>query len=237
MKRNILVVSPHLDDAAISCADHIRRWRSQGHTVRVTTLFTDFGEAQPSDYMKRFLIDQGFKNNQDYSSARKTEDHAAMQRLDVEYLHGGLRDAGFRELNGTLLYPDYKALTRSKIEGNALAILDKIKFVLSVSPSPDLVVAPLGIGNHIDHLIAREASRSSSSHSALGFYFDFPYARNPLKYRVTLFRLLKGLQLSVMKLSSWKREVLACYKTQMPYLFRTRPFYPEVLFLPPSPQL
>lgn len=226
-----MVVSPHLDDAALSCAEHIRSWREQGHTVEVITLFTEFGDVEPSAYMKRFMIEQGFKSNEEYTSGRLQEDHRAMQLMEVKYHHAGLRDAGFREMNGRLLYADYKALTTTCTDTEPLTREAAVTAFRQME-SPDLAIAPLGIGSHIDHLIAREACCEAWPDAKNGYYFDFPYARNPLKYRLSLFRVLRGLKLSVKRLSAWKLELLNCYKSQMPFLFRGRPFYPEILFLP-----
>ena len=40
----------------------------------------------------------------------------------------------------------------------------------------DLVLAPLALGGHIDHRIAREAVRNIVAAPSLGFYEDLPYA-------------------------------------------------------------
>jgi LmbE family N-acetylglucosaminyl deacetylase len=181
--------------------------------------------------MKRFMIEQGFKSNEEYTSGRLLEDRSAMQLMEVKYHHAGLRDAGFREMNGRLLYPDYKALSTTSMDTEPLTREAAVNAFRRLE-APQVVIAPLGIGNHIDHLIAREACGAAWPDAKVGYYFDFPYARNPLKYRLYLIRFLKGLKVSVKRFSEWKLELLSCYKSQMPFLFRGRPFYPEILFLP-----
>ena len=114
-----------------------------------------------------------------------------------------------------------------------MRIVDAIQRKLRQLPLPGLVLAPLGIGNHIDHLIVREAVRNTWSEKApIGYYFDLPYARNPLKYSLSIFRFFSNCKISLRFVSPWKIDVLGNYATQMPYLFRGRPRFPEIVLLP-----
>ncbi len=47
---------------------------------------------------------------------------------------------------------------------------------LTSGPEPDLLFAPLALGDHIDHRISREASRLACVAERLCFYEDLPYA-------------------------------------------------------------
>ena len=40
--KEIVVISPHLDDAVVSCCDHILDWKKKGNRVRILTIFTAF---------------------------------------------------------------------------------------------------------------------------------------------------------------------------------------------------
>jgi LmbE family N-acetylglucosaminyl deacetylase len=233
VKLTIQVISPHLDDAVLSCADHIRCWRDRGHCVEVATLFTDFGTTPPSDFMAPFIRKQGFKTVSEYADARRLEDSQAMAMLGVSYRHAGLCDAGFRCHGATPIYKDYRALTSGIISPDQVSVLEKAQTQLQELAQPDVAIAPLGIGGHVDHVIAREACRTVwGGPNTIGYYADFPYARNPRNYSFATFKFLKQLRFSVKFITDWKRNLLAQYRTQTPYFFRSRPRYPEILFLP-----
>lgn len=47
---------------------------------------------------------------------------------------------------------------------------------LSVLPDFDVLIAPLGLGGHLDHIVTREAARRLVPSDKLGYYADLPYA-------------------------------------------------------------
>jgi len=156
-----------------------------------------------------------------------------MIKMGVQFEHAGFRDAAFRESGGQLVYSDYGALTSGRIASADAMVLEEIRSLFRKLPLSDLIVAPLGVGKHVDHLIVREAAREVwQDETPLGFYFDQPYARNPLKYPASIFRFFANQRFSLRFVSEWKVEVLSAYATQMPYLFRGRPCFPEILLLP-----
>src|SRR5438093_1734972 len=82
MDADSLYLSPHLDDAVLSCAGHILHERAQGRRVVVATLFGAGG----GDEAGRKLY-----------QARRDEDRRALALLGAECLHLGLVDAPFRD--------------------------------------------------------------------------------------------------------------------------------------------
>jgi LmbE family N-acetylglucosaminyl deacetylase len=229
----ILVVSPHFDDAALSCAEHIRSWRATGHEVTVATLFSEFGSDPASSFMAPFLRAKNFRSVPEYEVARREEDVRAMKLMGVSYKWLGLCDAGFRQRQGRAAYSNRQELTSGKLGPEETHIVDEARQRLAAIAAPDFMVAPMGIGGHVDHLVARTACQKlASSGPPLAYYADFPYARNPLNFTLSVCKLVKGLRISARRMTQWKREVLAQYQSQMSFLFRGRPYYPEVLFLP-----
>ena len=54
--------------------------------------------------------------------------------------------------------------------------VDEIAAALSGLPVAGVLLAPLAVGNHIDHRIAREAGLRLLTRQPLAFYEDLPYA-------------------------------------------------------------
>lgn len=153
----IIYFSPHLDDAALSCACRIAGEVYQGHEVWVVTLFTS-ADAE---------------NSQAYQ-CRRQEDERAMAILGARFLHLGLLDAPYRDSH-------YQSFTRI-IFGTAPAdhaflrhvvvsmqqVLDAIK--------PACVVLPLAVGRHIDHRLCFEAGQMLETTARMEHYEDQPYS-------------------------------------------------------------
>jgi LmbE family N-acetylglucosaminyl deacetylase len=95
-----------------------------------------------------------------------------------------------------------------------------------------VVLIPLGVGGHVDHLIVRQAALRAFPDRVVRSYAEFPYARNPMKWTRKQMRGLLSTRVSVKWISRQKRAVLECYRSQMRDLFSGRPFYPEIVLSP-----
>ena len=232
-KANIIVLSPHLDDAALSCTDHIASWRNKGIQVTVDTIFSNFSTQEISAYQQRFIRQLKFQDSCDYGKARETEDIRAMKMLDVNYRHANFVDAGFRaSKQGQPVYPGYQALTPFKVDHHSEKLLNSLIDYLSLYKDADLVYIPLGVGGHIDHVLVREAALSVINNNKIGFYVEFPYGLRFWKYRFSMLNYIKQKRLSRRMITNYKRQVLNVYQTQIDFLFK-KPFgYSELLFMP-----
>lgn len=152
---DVLYVSPHADDVAFSAAGQIARDRDAGLRVAVMTLFeAKGGPAEFSD------------------EARKEEDLAFARAHGVELLGGGFSDAIVRR-------PAYRwtpmifAPVGSSEAPLVRAVRDAIqRFVYARGCSR--IVAPLGVGGHVDHQVAHLACRDLYG-ARVTFYEDTPY--------------------------------------------------------------
>lgn len=153
----ILIISPHFDDAALSCPGLVQRAVQRGHEVVVLTLFSESDQTQRS-----------------YFDGRKSEENLALRTLGARGALGGFLDA------------PYRAAWNAEGTGPVLASLEphralqkelSAKLVEQLHDlSPIAVVAPLGIGWHVDHVLAHEVAKSVVSASDCWFYEDKPYA-------------------------------------------------------------
>jgi LmbE family N-acetylglucosaminyl deacetylase len=176
-------LSPHLDDAAVSCGGRIAQQAAAGESVLVVTLFArDPGERgrklRPELHP---LADV---------QTRRREDGAAMARLGADHLHLDFDDALFRfrialRRYGLLLGArDIDKALFGEISGRVEAICRKA--------GARHLYAPLGVGQHVDHQLAFQVARRVLLDTDLGtdviFYEDCPYVfvPNMLRYRARL---------------------------------------------------
>lgn len=172
---DVLVLSPHLDDAALSCGGQLHRLAREGRRILVATLHT----GEPDDELSPFArelhclwrLDDG-----EVITARRREDEAACAELGVAVKHAGLLDALYRrDTDGGILYPDRKALFGRPHSADRVH-LDALRDVLAELPSAPSVLAPLGVGGHVDHVLVRRAAEKTYA-TGLEFYEDYPYVR------------------------------------------------------------
>ncbi len=165
-----LVLSPHLDDAAFSCGGTMAQladagWRSVMATAFTATVLPVTGFALACQ------LDKGLGAEVDYMALRREEDRAAAVILGVADLRWlGLPEAPHRG------YASAKALFGAIREDDAIwhPLADGIRALVE-ELQPDLVLAPQGLGNHVDHRqMIRAVQQAAPQH--LAFYRDTPYA-------------------------------------------------------------
>src|SRR6266508_169404 len=141
-----IYLSPHLDDAALSCGGAIALHANAGARVLVVTLCTaapppagPFSDLANAEHQSWGLAPA------EVISARLREDDLALARLDADTYRAGLLDAIYRR-------PD---AYNSRVPRATF-------------------YAPLGVGNHVDHQIVYAAARDGAG-AVMAFYEDFPY--------------------------------------------------------------
>ncbi len=169
-----LFLSPHLDDVAFSCGGLLAQLGDAGWRTIMATAFT--ATVLPATgFALACQLDKGLAPDVDYMALRRDEDRAAAAILGVSSLRWlGLPEAPHRgyvsapELFGAI--SDGDEVWRS-LAAEISALVDDVR--------PDLVLAPQGLGNHVDHRqMIRAVLQVAPRH--LAFYRDTPYAiRNP----------------------------------------------------------
>ena len=155
-----LLLSPHLDDVVLSCPGYIQRLRAQGITPVIATVFTEADAPHAALYR-----------------VRRQEDRRAAKLLGASVTHLGFLDAPFRS-------PRYSGF-RGIVFGRAReypktvrAVASRITALIS-KLRPAQVLAPLAVGNHVDHRVVRDAVLSAVDPHLLLFYEDRPYSFVP----------------------------------------------------------
>jgi LmbE family N-acetylglucosaminyl deacetylase len=93
----------------------------------------------------------------------------------------------------------------------------------------DFVVIPVGIGCHIDHLMARTAAEQVWQPMQRQYYLDMPYALDPRRWRLRDLTYLWAYKLWLGWPTPLKHESLRCYQTQIQYLMPPIEWFPEVI--------
>jgi LmbE family N-acetylglucosaminyl deacetylase len=149
-----LYISPHLDDAALSCAGAMLGRVDAGERVVVCTIFTRSGSR-----------------HQDQQ--RHAEDLRALEPAGIEALHLGFLDAPKREG----LRPSFESLLLSASRPN-LEVIREIEHAIETVVArlnPDEIYLPLGVGGHVDHRLVFAARPEKAR-----FYLERPYAFVPV---------------------------------------------------------
>ena len=160
--QSILAISPHPDDLALSVGSFLSGLVRVAR-VECLTVFTRSVWAPYRDGL----------SEADTTLWRREEEASFWRKLGIPGQNLDLEDAGVRGYDAaTELTADHQAdpiVSRCRAEMQA---------VIQSRPWHWLLI-PAGIGNHIDHLIAREAARRARPpRSRLLMYEEMPYAAN-----------------------------------------------------------
>ena len=166
-----LFLSPHLDDVVFSCGGLAAGLIAEGWTAVLVTAFTR-SVVPASGFALACQLDKGLGPEVDYMALRREEDRVAAGIIgfqDVRWLD--LLEAPHRG------YESAPALFGAIHAGDEMrAGLTSVFAALNTEVAPDLVLAPQGLGNHVDHQHVLAAAMASFPASTLAYYRDTPYA-------------------------------------------------------------
>ena len=188
--RPAVFVSPHLDDAVLSCAALLRAMVGRA-PVTVVTLFSAAGAAPHTRAARTFLRQCGADDAGALFDARRREDIDVLDGLGVRHVHLGHPDALFRRRDGSGLlrragrvlpeldhrYPTFRFdIALGRVSRGDRELREQLTGEVADLARGAAVFAPLGVGRHVDHLLARAVGE----HLGAVLYGDFPYTvRDP----------------------------------------------------------
>jgi LmbE family N-acetylglucosaminyl deacetylase len=171
---DVLYVSPHADDVAFSAAAQVARDVASGLRVAVLTVF-EMPEGSPYGAFGE-------------RATRRAEDEAFAALAGVQRIGGGFDDAIARR-------PRYRSPHKilAPLADDEASLVDAVRQRIEsyVKDGCQRVVAPLGIGEHVDHQIVHEAARTLNG-AEVSFYEDTPHMLSGFALAQRLARL--GLQ-------------------------------------------
>jgi LmbE family N-acetylglucosaminyl deacetylase len=172
-----LFVSAHLDDAVFSCGGTLSLLQRQGWRTFVATVCTETVEYEQAGFADCVNL-AGAATVEAGLARRREEDRRAGRELGFLPLHLGLSDASFRQhyrlRDGTAsMFIDPSNAADDPYQPLVTeAIRDCIDCL-----QPNLVFAPAGYGDHVDHLLARNAciEYTRVATAIIVWYQDLPY--------------------------------------------------------------
>jgi LmbE family N-acetylglucosaminyl deacetylase len=180
---DVVVISPHFDDAVASCGGRILDGMKKGKKTLVVTVFT----SHP--IIKNSPRKSAFEKLLDYDR-RCAEDRAAMALLGVDFIWLGYKEYLFRENIPLFRYwPCYRETPSNLALSQALSsdFLD-----ICLKTGCKYLLLPMAVGQHMDHQIVFQAGiqllRNTIHPCPVIFYEDYPYILYPnmLHYRMKI---------------------------------------------------
>ena len=173
-----IYLSPHLDDAALSCGGQIHAATQQGEHVLVVTVTAGDPVAGVSDYAASLHERWELTNA---TEARRQEDLAACAILGADARHWAVPDCIYRvDATGKPFYVS-DADIFGLVAAEEMVLVEQLAAQMRVLPRAGVVVAPLTVGNHVDHQLTRLAAEAAFGREMLLYYEDYPYAQQPGK--------------------------------------------------------
>jgi LmbE family N-acetylglucosaminyl deacetylase len=174
----LIFLSPHPDDAVLSCGGWIYQLAQDGERPIVITIFGGDApiDAPRSDFA--CSLQDRWEMGDDASARRRDEDRAACDRLGCYLIHLPFADAVYRvDAQGQHLYASEEAIFGEIREGS---IVDRVAEALRPRVRKvglARLVIPLTAGRHVDHVITRLAAERLNEDAL--YYEDYPYAEQP----------------------------------------------------------
>ncbi len=175
----LIFLSPHPDDAVLSCGGWINQLVQDGERPIVITVFGgDRPAAVPLSDFARSLHER-WQLGDAAPARRRDEDRAACDCLGCYLIHLPFADAVYRVDPATQchLYDSEEAIfgevqDEEMIDRVAEAVQVRLRRVANAR-----LVVPLTAGKHVDHVITRLAAERLEED--LIYYEDYPYAEQP----------------------------------------------------------
>ena len=181
MMDQAVFVSPHLDDAALSCGGGIARLVRTGTQVTVVTIFTaDQPLGEPLSPLARRSHASWGIGDQPFA-IRREEDRAGLSLLGAELEHLGLLDAIYRRTpSGMALYTrPLVAPAPDDVERYLPRIVAALGDSAATAHLGGRVFCPAGVGGHVDHELTRMAVERVAKADAIVYYDEYPYSARP----------------------------------------------------------
>lgn len=168
----VVVVSPHMDDAILSCGGLVDRLLMKIECLTVTVCTADPENVSSENPPHGIAL----------PSARRNEEVAALKALGCQLVQLDLLDAIYRRHSSTgeLLYPTMQSIWSMPAKDDSHqfhALRTRLQALLGQpSDRPTLILSPMGIGHHVDHILCTQVVLSLLNPATeVLLYEDFPY--------------------------------------------------------------
>jgi LmbE family N-acetylglucosaminyl deacetylase len=215
-----IYISPHFDDAVLSCGGLIWEQTQKGIPVEIWTVCA--GDAPPGPLSLLALVchqQWGIESAEDVLAARRLENQEAASLVGAETKNFNIPDCIYRRSpTGEFLYPENVFGPIQPFEKNL--DVDITAALTSILQPGDRIVSPLAIGGHLDHVLTRLAAEHLDR--PIWYYADIPYL---IDHPEMLVLATKGMKKTIYSISEnglgvWQSGI-AAYASQILVLFET----------------
>jgi LmbE family N-acetylglucosaminyl deacetylase len=225
----LVVLSPHPDDAVLAVGGLLAQHTRLGGRAVIVSVFAGSPTDNRSPIADHLYADH--PNRDEITHIRRREDLAAGRRVHADVVQLPHLDALYRTApNGEPLYHNLEQIFSTptiELELTAAEHLARQWIADGLLPAHADVLAPLGIGGHIDHSIVRRAAEtahqlSESTPWRLHYYEDQPYvSRRPEQHWQDLVPPADVPTVHPLTEPAWrtKLDAIACYASQLPLLW------------------
>jgi len=174
---NWIYLSPHLDDAVLSCGALIWEQTHAGQQVSIWTLCAGDPPPGPLSTFAQSLH-QRWQVGREAMAERRREDIMACKLVGAEYRHFQIPDCIYRKdpQRGEYLYSSEAALFGPLHPAEADLVNSVYKMLAQSLPPQYELVCPLTLGGHVDHRLTRQAAELLNR--PMFYYADFPYIQD-----------------------------------------------------------
>jgi LmbE family N-acetylglucosaminyl deacetylase len=218
-----LFLSPHLDDAVLSCGATINQLVREGDSVTILTVTA--GDPSPStvDTPKIQDLHQRWQAGETPTAARRREDEEAARSLGAQIIHLPIGDCVYRTARkGDEIIPLYPS--EESLFGDVHPDDGALEALAATSiPDADVLYVPLGVGHHVDHQITRDWGlelKNRYPSLALKLYEEYPYVNDKITIdRARSFYTPRAITVELRLLEDAdviaKVHAIACYRSQI----------------------
>ena len=223
-----IYLAPHLDDVALSCGAHIFQRTAAGERILIVTVMAGSPPAGEGAAQSAYIdsLHARWELAGDAAAERRAEDAAACAILRAGYLHLDVPDCIYRgdPHSGALFYTSDDDIF-GDIHPAEQQLVEEIAASFRALPAAGQVVAPLGVGHHVDHLLVRAAAEAAWP-AGLAYYEDYPYAAKLGYLRRVLGDDLRAWRPDVQEITppglGAKFDAVWAYRSQMSTFFDSR---------------
>ncbi len=220
-----IYLSPHLDDAVLSCGGQILQATADQKAILIVTITAgDPPQTAVSDFAQG--QHQSWDLLTEASAQRRVEDAAACRLIGADYAHWPVPDCIYRHHPETgLAFYNSDPDIFGTVHPAEYPLVNELAVKMASLPPHGQALAPLTIGNHVDHQLTRLAAEQCFAEKLI-YYEEYPYVQrlggvvsvippNDSQWQAEIIPLTEGtLQTKI--------EAIAAYPSQMGNLFNGR---------------
>ena len=231
-KYDVVFLSPHFDDAILSCGGLINKLVLKNKKVLVVTVFSEVSKKILNKDVARYVNLCGFDNSVDLNRMRKKEDEAVLNSLGVDHCWLGIVEADYRTKKSVPVYKNHKQI-RNKINDTD-DFLKKTSLGIEevtdkhLKNGKGVIYCPLGLGGHADHRIINQIGDDLSKKWDLMYWEDYPYVQymgGQVDLRRARDKYVLSDMIDIRDLVDKKKKLILGYNSQIDQLFAYKDMY------------